>query len=91
MKKNVLIIVVIAIVALVGGLFFYKMGFNVGEDLKEKDNVSDVAQGESEKEVVEEKNIEFFNDFIKAIVPVTIGAAILVPSHDWNPPLGNEL
>ena len=49
MKKNVLIIVVIAIVALVGGLFFYKMGFNVGEDLKEKDNVSDVAQGESEK------------------------------------------
>ncbi|MBR3882303.1 MAG: DUF3048 domain-containing protein [Clostridia bacterium] len=61
MKKNVLIIVVIAIVALVGGLFFYKMGFNVGEDLKEKDNVSDVAQGESEKEVVEEKNIEIFN------------------------------
>ena len=34
---------------------------------------------------------DYVNDFIKAIVPVTIGAAILVPSHDWNPPRGKEL
>ena len=65
MKKNVLIIVVIAI-ALIGGLFFYKMGFKVGENLGEKDQATDVAQGENvqenEKEEVEEKsNIKIFN------------------------------
>ena len=65
MKKNVLIIVVIAI-ALIGGLFFYKMGFKVGENLAEKDQETDVAQGENvqenEKEEAEEKsNIKIFN------------------------------
>ena len=62
MKKNVLIIVVIAI-ALIGGLFFYKMGFKVGENLGEKDQVTDVAQGENvqETEKEEKSNIKIFN------------------------------
>lgn len=62
MKKNVLIIVVIAI-ALIGGLFFYKMGFKVGENLGEKDQVTDVAQEENvqENEKEEKSNIKIFN------------------------------
>ena len=55
MKKNVLIIVVIAI-ALIGGLFFYKMAFKVGENLGEKDQVTDVAQGENVQETEKEEN-----------------------------------
>lgn len=61
MKRNVLIIVVIAI-ALIGGLFFYKMGFKVGETLKENEAAVDVAQeGSAGEKVVEEKDIKIFN------------------------------
>ncbi len=61
MKRNVLIIVVIAI-ALIGGLFFYKMGFKVGETLKENEAAVDVAQeGSAGEKAVEEKDIKIFN------------------------------
>lgn len=61
MKRNVLIIVVIAI-ALIGGLFFYKMGFKVGETLKENEAAVDVAQeGSVGEKTVEEKDIKIFN------------------------------
>ena len=62
MKKQVLVIAIV-IIALVGGFFFYRLGTNVGEDLKEKELANkDNAASEQVAETEEEKkNIEIFN------------------------------
>lgn len=63
MKKSVLAIIVIAVV-LIAGLFFYKLGTKVGENMKEKEESISVTEEKKETAKTEEKkesNIKIFN------------------------------
>lgn len=63
MKKSVLAIIVIAVV-LIGGLFFYKLGTKVGENMKENEETALVNEEKEETAKTEEKkesNIKIFN------------------------------
>ena len=64
MKKSILAIIVIAVV-LVGGLFFYKLGTKVGENMKEKEESISVTEEKKEtaktEEEKKESNIKIFN------------------------------
>ncbi len=63
MKKSVLAIIVIAVV-LIGGLFFYKLGTKVGENMKENEETTLVTEEKEETAKTEEKkesNIKIFN------------------------------
>ena len=62
MKKSVLAIIVIAVV-LIGGLFFYKLGTKVGENMKENEETTLVTEEKEETAKTEEKkesNIKIF-------------------------------
>ena len=63
MKKSILAIIVIAVV-LVGGLFFYKLGTKVGENMKEKEESISVTEEKKEtaktEEEKKESNIKIF-------------------------------
>ena len=62
MKKSVLAIIVIAVV-LVAGLFFYKLGTKVGENMKENEETTIVTEEKEETAKTEEKkesNIKIF-------------------------------
>ena len=62
MKKSVLAIIVIAVV-LIAGLFFYKLGTKVGENMKENEETTIVTEEKEETAKTEEKkesNIKIF-------------------------------